>query len=79
MILQEYVYKFNYENDGGVTVDVTTNGKAMAKGSKKKQVPQPSISCLILHLTACLWTQTLSCFNPALSITIGQKIAGPVF
>lgn len=44
--LQEYVYKFNYENDGGVTVDVSTNGKSMAKGNKKKQVCQPSTSCL---------------------------------
>ena len=35
MVLQEYVYKFNYDNDGGVTVDVSTNGKTMAKGSKK--------------------------------------------
>ena len=35
--LQEYVYKFNYDADGGVTVDVTTNGKAMDKSNKKKQ------------------------------------------
>lgn len=44
MPLQEYVYKFNYDNDGGVTVNVSTNGKAMDgdRGNKKKQVSQPS-------------------------------------
>lgn len=44
MPLQEYVYKFNYDNDGGVTVNVSTNGKAMDRhrGNKKKQVCQPS-------------------------------------
>ena len=36
LLLQEYVYKFNYDADGGVTVEVTTNGKAMDKGNKKK-------------------------------------------
>lgn len=40
------MYKFNYETDGGVTVDVSTSGKAMAKGNKKKQVSQPVPSCL---------------------------------
>lgn len=32
------MYKFNYDNDGGVTVDLTTNGKPMDKGKKKKPV-----------------------------------------
>lgn len=49
--LQEYVYKFNYENDGGVTVDVSTNGKPMAKGNKKKQVPACHLMLMLpLHL-----------------------------
>ena len=68
MILQEYVYKFNYENDGGVTVDVTTNGKAMAKGSKKKQVCQSSILCLLcLHVpcSSLLFVDQTSVLLPA--------------
>ncbi|KAL3147735.1 hypothetical protein ABBQ32_002477 [Trebouxia sp. C0010 RCD-2024] len=38
-LMEEYVYKFNYDNDGGVTVNVSTNGKAMDRhrGNKKKQ------------------------------------------
>ena len=35
--VQEYVYKFNYNNDGGVTVDLTTNGKPVDHGKKKKK------------------------------------------
>ncbi|DBA83198.1 TPA: hypothetical protein ACH3X2_006715 [Trebouxia sp. C0005] len=35
-LMEEYVYKFNYDNDGGVTVDLTTNGKPVEKSNKKK-------------------------------------------
>lgn len=31
------MYKFNYDNDGGVTVDLTTNGKPVDHGKKKKK------------------------------------------
>ncbi len=41
--LQEYVYKFNYDSDGGVTVDLTTNGKPIEKSNKKKQVSMLSV------------------------------------
>jgi len=41
--LQEYVYKFNYDNDGGVTVDLTTNGKPVEKSNKKKPVSMLSV------------------------------------
>ena len=33
--MQEYVYKFSYDSDGGVTVNLTTNGKPTDKGKKK--------------------------------------------
>lgn len=41
--LKEYVYKFNYDNDGGVTVDLTTNGKPVEKSNKKKPVSMLSV------------------------------------
>ena len=58
--LQEYVYKFNYDNDGGVTVDLTTNGKPVEKSNKKKAVSMLSVpkSCATsvhrLHIDAVL-------------------------
>ena len=52
------MYKFNYDGDGGVTVDVTTNGKTMAKGSKKKQqVSHPNETTIAL----CLHSPSRSC------------------
>ncbi|KAA6416742.1 MAG: asynapsis 1, partial [Trebouxia sp. A1-2] len=41
-LMEEYVYKFNYDNDGGVTVDLTTNGKPVEKSNKKK--PKANVS-----------------------------------
>ncbi|KAL0032517.1 hypothetical protein WJX77_004843 [Trebouxia sp. C0004] len=41
-LMEEYVYKFNYDSDGGVTVDLTTNGKPVEKSNKKK--PKANVS-----------------------------------
>jgi len=52
--LQEYVYKFNYDSDGGVTVDLTTNGKPVEKSNKKKPVSMLTVPNLVqIQCTDC--------------------------
>ena len=38
--MQEYVYKFNYDQDAGVSMDIARNGKTVDRVTKttKKQV-----------------------------------------
>lgn len=38
--MQEYVYKFNYDQDAGVSMDIARNGKTVPHGKKKQVITQ---------------------------------------